>query len=243
MLLALAAAAFAQGGVVKCIDVDGNVTYQDAPCTQGQAGRTVELPKAQSRDDSSRWEAAAREARVERGMPKRWVLRARGAPLEIRPAAPREEATEIWRYAGKEGVLLVGFAGPDVAWVRDEALPRQAAAAPASIPGTASAMGGTGTTGASGSNGAGGSTRGAQNRRFVIAGRYCEHVFVEIGPADRQEALPAVPAAAAATATATATAVPGTRHYYEPAAGDPQMRTVFSCIDGKVADVERTMVR
>jgi hypothetical protein len=35
----------------------------------------------------------------------------------------------------------------------------------------------------------------------------------------------------------------GKRYVYEPQAGDPQMRTVFSCIGGKVADVERTVVR
>ena len=52
----------------------------------GEAGRTVELPKAETREDTSAWEAAAREAgRVVRGMPKRWVLRSRGAPAEIRP--------------------------------------------------------------------------------------------------------------------------------------------------------------
>ena len=77
-------------------------------------------------------------------------------------------------------------------------------------------------------------TRGAQNRRFVIAGRYCEHVFAEIGAADREESLPA---------GGNAPAAAGKRYYYEPQSGDPSMRTVFSCIDGRVADVERTLVR
>lgn len=201
--------AFAQGTLVKCLDADGNVTYQDSPCTSGQTGRTVELPKAESKEDTSAWEAAARDARVVRGMPKRWVLKARGAPAEIRAGTARDEASEVWRYTG----LLVGFAGPSVAWVREEnAPPRVAAPAPVAAPAAASAPG----------------LRGAHNRKFVIAGRYCEHVFAEIGPADREE-----PLAGAASR----------RYVYEPQAGDPAMRTVFVCVDGKVADVERTMVR
>ena len=219
-LLALACSASGQG-VVKCIDPQGNITYQDAPCAGGQAGRTVELPKAETREDTSAWEAAARDAQVVRGMPKRWVLRSRGAPLEIRPPGNREDATEVWRYSGKNGAVLVGFTGGNVAWIRDEAT-----AAPAPAPArTAAPSGGPATT------------QGAQNRRFVIAGRYCEHVFAEIGAADRQEPLPTVPAAEGAAPPASA----GVRYTYEPKAGDGQMRTVFSCIDGKVADVERTL--
>jgi len=210
VLLGLAAPAAAQG-VVKCVDGDGNVTYQNSACTGGQAGRAVTLPKAESRDESSVWEAAAKDARVVAGMPKRWVLRSRGTPVEIRPGTARDNATEVWRYAPRQGVtLLVGFAGSDVAWLRDEGA---AAASPSPPPGAT----------------ADSSARGAQNRRFVIAGRYCEHVFAEIGNADRQEALPAPNA--------------GTRYFYEPQSGDPRMRTIFSCIGGKVADVDRTMVQ
>ncbi len=47
----------------------------------------------------------------------------------------------------------------------------------------------------------------------------------------------------AALANAAASRTPAKRYYYEPAAGDASMRTVFSCIDGRVADVERTLVR
>jgi hypothetical protein len=213
-LLLLAVTADAQGNVVKCVDAGGNITYQDSPCIAGQAGRSVELPQAETREDTSAWEAAARDARVVKGMPKRWVLRARGAPAEIRPATTSEQATEVWRYSAKDGAVLVGFAGPSVAWVRDETAARTAA--PASTGGDAA-------------------TRGAQNRRFVIAGRFCEHVFAEIGAADREEPLAAPPDKAPATG--------GTRYTYEPQAGDPQMRTVFSCVGGKVADVERTVVR
>ena len=246
---AAAGGAFAQG-VVKCIDVDGNVTYQDSPCPSGRAGRPVDLPKAETREDTSAWEAAARDARVVRGMPKRWVLKSRGAPLEIRPGAPREDATEVWRYAGKEGVLLVGFAGPNVGWVRDEAVPRSGAPAPVmttapppaamttappppamttapSPPATSIAPAAPAVASAAATAPPAAAIRGAQNRRFVLEGRYCEHVFAEIGPADREEPLP----------------TGGVRYYYDPREGDPAMRTVFSCVGGKVADVERTMAR
>ena len=207
---ALVSALASAQGLVKCVDADGNVTYQDSPCAKGQSGSTVDLPKAETKEDTSAWEAAARDAKVVRGMPKRWVLRARGAPAEIRPGGSREDATEVWRYPTRDGAVLVGFAGPNVAWVREDAAPRAPSpAAPAAD-----------------------STRGAQNRRFVIPGRYCEHVFAEIGPADREEALPSADGTPAAK-----------RYFYEPQAGDPSMRTVFSCVDGKVADVERTVVR
>ena len=218
VLLGLAVPAAAQG-VVKCVDGDGNVTYQNSNCTGGQAGRPVTLPKAESRDEASLWEAAAKETRVTVGMPKRWVLRARGTPVEIRPVTVRENATEIWRYAPRDGVtLLVGFAGSNVAWLRDDAPARDKAPASA----TPNAPAAQATTVADGS------TRGAQNRRFVIAGRYCEHVIAEIGTADRQDALQGTNA--------------GIRYFYEPQSGDPKMRTAFSCIGGKVADVDRTMV-
>jgi Domain of unknown function (DUF4124) len=217
-LTLFAIAAGGQGSVIKCIDADGNITYQDVPCTAGQAGRAIDLPKAETREDTSAWEAAARDARVVNGMPKRWVLRARGAPIEIRPASAREEATEVWRYVVKDGSMLVGFAGSNVAWVRNEAAVR--AAAPAATGGSVA-------------------TRGAQNRRFVIPGRFCEHVFAEIGAADREELLDSPPPTAGAATPAPA----DRRYFYEPQAGDPQMRTVFSCVGGKVADVERTVVR
>ena len=48
--------------VVKCTDVDGNITYQDTPCERGQAGRAVPLPQAETRDDASAWEAAAKDS-------------------------------------------------------------------------------------------------------------------------------------------------------------------------------------
>ncbi len=208
------AVGLATADVIKCTDADGNVSYQDVPCGQGQAGRPVALPQAETKDDSDVWQRAARDARVVKGMPKRWVLRARGAPTEIRPALAREQASEVWRYAGREGVTLVGFAGSDVVWVREDVGGRDAeppAKAAAAIETAAS---------------------GAHNRRFVIAGRDCAHVFAEIGQPDRQESL------------ASAGGAPrGTRNYYEPQPADGALRTVFSCMAGKVVDVERTVVQ
>lgn len=213
---------------MKCLDGNGNVTYQNSPCDKGQAARPMDLPKAESKDDTSAWTAAAQDGQVLRGMPKRWVLRARGAPAEIRRGGPREGASEVWRYAGgaaASGALLVGFQGEEVAWVRDDRTP--AAPAPSPSPSATMAVPSTPSRAAAPDSE---STRGPQNRRFVIAGRYCEHVFAEIGVADREEALAGAPATAK-------------RYYYEPAPGDPSMRTVFSCIDGRVGEVERTVVR
>ena len=230
--LAVAAAAASAQSIVKCLDTSGNVTYQDAPCTGGHAGRNVDLPKAETREDTSAWEAAARSERVVRGMPKRWVLRAKGAPYEIRPATAREDASEVWRYAGKDGTaIIVGFAGPNVAWVRDDTglVPATKAAGPAANATPAATA--TSTPSAKSS------AQGAQNRKFVLPGRYCEHVFAEIGPADHEEALPAGEAGSDTPADA------GKRYFYEPNAGDPSMRTIFTCADEKVADVERTVVQ
>jgi hypothetical protein len=157
------------------------------------------------------------------------VLRSKGAPYEIRPPTAREDASEVWRYADRgKTAILVGFAGPEVAWVRDDSSPGPATKAaapapapPATLPPARSAA------------------QGAQNRKFVLPGRYCEHVFAELGAADREETLTAPPANSDAPATAEAIK----RYFYDPAAGDPSMRTVFTCIDGKVADVERTVVQ
>ena len=229
---ALSAALASAQSIVKCVDSEGNVTYQDAPCTKGAAGRSVELPKAEPREDTSAWEEAARAARVLKGMPKRWVLRSRGAPDEIRPPGAREDATEVWRYEAKDGALLVGFAGPNVAWTRVDTSPppKPAAKTPAPNAPTAAAASPQGA-----------SIKGAQNRKFVLPGRYCEHVFAEIGAADREEPLEATQATPGAEAP-KGVAAPK-RYFYDPAAGDPSMRTAFTCIEGKVTDVERTLVQ
>ena len=119
---------------------------------------------------------------------------------------------------------MVGFVGPNVAWVRDDkaTVPAQARAArrghgPEPKP----------------------AAKGAQNRKFVLPGRYCEHVFAEIGAADREESGAAPPPGGDAQSSAESVK----RYFYDPAAGDPSMRTAFSCVDGKVIDVERTVVQ
>ncbi|MFO1304904.1 MAG: DUF4124 domain-containing protein [Burkholderiales bacterium] len=231
-LAALFTATAAAQSIVKCVDSEGNVTYQDAPCSKGTAGRSVELPKAEPREDTSAWEEAARSARVLKGMPKRWVLRSRGAPDEIRQPGAREDATEVWRYEAKDGALLVGFAGPNVAWTRVDTSPpaKPAAKPPAPNAPTAAAASPQASP-----------IKGAQNRKFVLPGRYCEHVFAEIGAADREEALEATQATPGAEPPKGVDAPK--RYFYDPAAGDPSMRTVFTCIDGKVADVERTVAQ
>jgi len=53
-----------------------------------------------------------------------------------------------------------------------------------------------------------------------------------LGTPPPDERIAAAPGAAA-----------GIRYTYEPTIGDPQMRTVFTCADAKVADVERTVVK
>ena len=233
-MLAVASAAASAQSIVRCVDPSGNVTYQDAPCQKGEAGRNVELPKAETREDTTPWEEAAAKGRVVRGMPKRWVLRAKGAPYEIRPPTAREDATEVWRYADRGAVaVIVGFAGPNVAWVRDDTAPvpasKPAAQAPSTSPAPAAAPAAAAKP----------SVQGAQNRKFVLPGRYCEHVFAEIGTADREESMtPPAPGGDAQPSPG-----PVKRYFYDPAAGDPSMRTVFTCVDGKVADVERTVAQ
>ena len=231
MLAAATAAASAQS-IVRCVDASGNVTYQDPPCAKGDAGRNVELPKAETREDTTAWEEAAGKGRVVRGMPKRWVLRSKGAPYEIRQPTNREDATEVWRYADRGGAaIIVGFAGPNVAWVRDDTTPVPASKpAPTSLPPPPAAAAAAPAKSA---------TQGAQNRKFVLPGRYCEHVLAELGAADREETV----AAPAPSPDAKPPAEPAKRYFYDPAAGDPSMRTVFICVDGKVADVERTVVQ
>jgi hypothetical protein len=233
-LLAAASAAAAAQSIVKCVDAEGNVTYQDPPCTKGAAGRSIEMPKAETREDTTAWEEAAKQARVVKGMPKRWVLRSKGAPYEIRPPTSREDASEVWRYGGKDSAaIIVGFAGPNVAWVRDDTAPMPAARPAATAAPAAPAPSAVTSKVA---------TQGAQNRRFVLPGRYCEHVFAEIGPADREETL-APPAPAAEGEPPPPASEVAKRYSYDPTEGDPLMRTVFTCVDGKVADVERTVVQ
>ena len=67
--LAVASAAASAQSIVKCLDTSGNVTYQDAPCTGGHAGRSGDLPKAETREDTN-----APDAPPARRTTERWAM-------------------------------------------------------------------------------------------------------------------------------------------------------------------------
>jgi len=215
--------------IVKCTDTGGHVTYQQAPCVAGQQGRAIELVKDKAPPNASTWESAAAAGQVVSGMPKRWVLRARGTPVVIRAATAAEEATEIWRYPQAATVLTIGFAGDAVVWVRDE--PRLATApeaapalagAPAARPGTATAPPSVPDN-----------RRSAEARSLIARGSACDLVLAEMGPPDRKEPVQ-ISAAALGGPDILAAA---TKYIYD-ARADADGRTVFTCLGGKVADVE-----
>lgn len=223
LLLALAWSD-ACGQIVKCIDTSGHVTYQQAPCAAGQQGRAIDLVPDAAPVGAATWEAAADAGRVVPGMPKRWVLRARGTPPDIRAATPAEQATEIWRYPQTTTVLTVGFTGDAVAWVRDE--PRLAAA-PASAPAPAAAP----PVAAS-------NRRSAESRSSIARGRTCDSVLAAMGPPDRKESVQI----SAATLGGPDILAAATKYIYD-AGGDANERTAFTCLGGKVAGVERAGAR
>ena len=210
----------ARGQIVKCTDASGHVTYQQGPCTAGQQGRAVEIKTDEVPLDAATWEAAADAGRVVPGMPKRWVLRARGRPPEIRAAAPSEQATEIWRYPQTTTMLTVGFTGDAVVWVRDE--PRTAAA-PALPP----ASGSTPPPAAS-------NRRSAENRSAIERGSTCDSALAAMGPPDRKEGVQI----SAATLGGPDVLAAATKYIYD-AGAEATGRTAFTCLSGKVADVER----
>ncbi len=246
LLLALAWSD-ARGQIVKCTDPSGHVTYQHAPCAAGQQGRAIDI-NTDAPVDAARWEAAADAGRVVPGMPKRWVLRARGTPPDIRAATPAEQATEIWRYPQTATVLTVGFTGDAVAWVRDE--PRLAAA-PASAPAPAAALApaaapapgvvpapAAAPASAAAPLVAASSRRGAESRSAIARGRTCDSVLAAMGPADRKESVQI----SAATLGGPDILVAATKYIYD-AETNANERAAFTCLGGKVADVDRAGAR
>ena len=213
----------ARGQIVKCTDTSGHVTYQQAPCAAGQQGRAMELVKDEAPADAASWGVAADAGRVVPGMPKRWVMRARGAPPDIRPATPAEKATEIWRYPQTATVLAVGFTGDAVAWVREE--PRLAAPAVAATPPVASPP-------------AASTRRSAENRSSIARGQTCDSVLAAMGPPDRKEGVQI----SAATLGGPDILAAASKYIYD-AGADANARTAFTCLGGKVADVERAGAR
>jgi len=214
----------ARGQIVRCTDTNGHVTYQQAPCAAGQQGRAIDIKADEAPVDAVTWEAAAAAGRVVPGMPKRWVLRARGTSPDIRAATPSEQATETWRYPQTTTVLTVGFAGDAVAWVRDE--PRLTAApaatrAPAPTPTPAPPV-------------AASNRHSADNQSSIARGRACDSVLAAMGPPDRKESVQI----SAATLGGPDILAAATKYFYD-AAVDANARMAFTCLGGKVADVER----
>jgi len=222
----------ARGQIVKCTDTSGHVTYQQAPCAAGQQGRAIELVKDEAPADAATWEAAAGAGRVVSGMPKRWVLRARGTPPDIRAATPAEKAAEVWRYPQATTVLTVGFTGDAVAWVRDE--PRLVAAPAASAPAPATSAPATAVAPPVATS----NRRSAENRSSIARGRTCDSVLAAMGPPDRKESVQI----SAATLGGPDILAAATKYIYD-AAADANERMAFTCLGGKVADVERTGAR
>ena len=80
----------------------GNVTYQDPPCTEGEAGRSVELPKAETREDTTAWEEAARSgARACAACPSAGCCARRARPTRSGRATAREDATRSVALRGQ----------------------------------------------------------------------------------------------------------------------------------------------
>ncbi len=227
LLLALAWSE-ARGQIVKCTDTSGHVTYQQAPCAAGQQGRTIDSKVDAAPVDATSWEVAADAGRVVPGMPKRWVLRARGTPPDIRVATPAEKATEIWRYPQTTTVLTVGFTGDVAAWVREE--PRLAAA-PAATRAAALAAAPAPPVAAS-------SGRSADSQNSITRGRTCDSALATMGPPDRKESVQI----SAATLGGPDILTTATKYFYD-AAVDTNERMAFTCLGGKVADVERAGAR
>ncbi len=216
-MLALATLAPLQAQVYKCVDTAGRTTYQQAPCTGAQQGRPLQMQpdngSTRGPETTAAWSAAVAERRVVVGMPKQWVVQALGSPAERRAARAGENATEVWVYMNPGEAMRVGLVADAVAWTVKDAVQSPMA------------------------------DDAEKMRRFaarpkVAAGRDCAQVLAELGPPDREE-----PANDVDQKTGLPIGPPTTRYVYDPGAGDPQTRTSFTCIDNRVIDVARAMVR
>lgn len=216
-LLALVGAAPLHAQVYKCVDAAGRTTYQQAPCKGAQQGRQLQMQpdngSTRGPETAATWNAAVAEHRVVVGMPKQWVIEALGSPAERRAARSGESATEVWVYMYPTEAMRVGFVADAVAWTIKDAVQSPTADDPEKL-------------------------RRIAARQKVAAGRDCTQVLAELGPPDREE-----PASDVDQKTGQPRGPLVTRYVYQPGAGDPQTRTSFTCIDNRVIDVERTMVR
>jgi hypothetical protein len=121
-LLALAPAVEAQ--VYKCIDSAGRTTYQQTPCPASARGGPVDLVvsngSGQDPAENQRWQGAVQRGEVVEGMPRRFVEQTAGAPAEMRPGRPDENAFEVWTFPRGNQIMLVGMTNGIVVWVRQE---------------------------------------------------------------------------------------------------------------------------
>jgi hypothetical protein len=164
-------AACAGAEVYKCVNEQGHVTYQEAPCAAGQKGGTVELKDpvaARPGINEAAWSQPAREGRVVVGMPKPFVTEAIGKPGEIRAPRAGETGTEVWVYPRQGQPMRVGFNDGVVAWIRNDAV-ADARPAAASTPN--------------------GVDRESRVREALQVGRPCAAALQDAGPADREEPL------------------------------------------------------
>ena len=227
-------------------------------------GRSFDLPAREQE-----WAKAAKEQRVLTGMPRRWVREALGTPAQMHLGA-EDGASEAWDYDSSAGVLRVGFRDGLVLWTRDRrtvklspestgpSRPSSSASA-----GSAGSAGNSAVTSASVAAGAEPSPsappatsavpssavvvaapslpdpiRAAERRQAVALGNDCATVSKDLGPADQDTG-----SAAASPLALLRPGGPEPRDLvYEPAAGDPGVRTRIRCAGGKVTAVERSHV-
>ena len=228
VLLPLALAAFALvtaapvgAQVFKCVDANGHVTYQQAPCPTSHRGGQLELflDNGSGRDSpetEARWRQLAAQHEVATGMPKRWLQQSLGAPAEQRPGTTAEAASEVLTFVQPTQVVKVGLLAGVVAWSRAES-----------------------TLGTGGGTPAAATTEGADAARGrVAADRNCEEVLGELGLPQGQE-----PTRVVVGTGGTIRSAEGTRYSYEPVPGGLPARLSFVCVDGRVVSVARDVPR
>jgi hypothetical protein len=222
MAAAALAPAVAPAQIFKCVDASGHTTYQQTPCPSSARGGRVELfldngTTRDSPENEAAWESAARERNVQVGMPPRYVRMARGAPRSSRPGKSEDGVSEVWSYNEADGrTLRVGFRNGVVAWTRFDDL--------------------TSDTGAPVPDDE--ATQRVLRRRSVLEGHSCGELSGTLGAPDRTSPVE-TPAPSLGSPPPEATV----RYTWEPAPGDPYVRTIITCVGGRVAHVERINAR
>jgi hypothetical protein len=125
-LIALACPAVVDAQVYKCVDRAGRTTYQQQPCPEAQKGGRLSLSvdsgSMQQRGDATPadLDPQARLKKIVPGMTRAAVAQAHGAPQEMRPGRPGENAPEVWIYRRTDLAGRIGFREGVVAWVSDD---------------------------------------------------------------------------------------------------------------------------